>query len=81
MVRRRRSVRGSVEYSVKLDGLKLSADAESQIEGAIRAAVLEQLARLDFGGDLVVSPLGRRAAVRGGGGDPTQGIHVRGAEV
>ena len=44
------------EFQVKLDGLKLPADAEARITVAIRKAVLSELAGLDLGGDLRIHP-------------------------
>jgi hypothetical protein len=75
MVSKKRSAKGTIEYQVTLDGLKLSAQVENEIETAIRRTVLNHLATIDYGGDLVISPLGSDPG--GGGGGPTQGIHIR----
>ena len=39
------------EFIVKLDGLDLSADVEDRIAAAIRAAVMQELAKIDTGGE------------------------------
>jgi hypothetical protein len=41
------------EFIVKLNGIKLSADAEARIDKAIRSAVMQELARTDLKGDTV----------------------------
>jgi hypothetical protein len=75
-VAKRASTTTSAEFHVTLDGLALSPEQHAEIEAAIRRAVLEQIAGLDFQGDLVVSPLGQTKAL-GGGGGATSGIVAR----
>lgn len=41
------------EFVVKLDGIKLPSDVESQIAREIQATVLREIARIDLKGDLV----------------------------
>jgi hypothetical protein len=44
------------EFAVKLAGLKLPAEIEKRIATEIRQAVLREIAKLDFKGDLRIRP-------------------------
>ena len=45
------------EFKVVFDGIDLPADSRAAIEDAIRRAVADQVAQLDFHGDLAEQPL------------------------
>ncbi|HEX7176004.1 MAG TPA: hypothetical protein VF240_12155 [Pyrinomonadaceae bacterium] len=59
------------EFIVKLDGLDLSTDAEDRIAAAIRAAVMQELAKIDTGG----KKAGAGKAGAGGGSGFAAMIH------
>ena len=67
---------GSSEFRVILQGIKLSAEAESRIELAIKRLVLNELAAVDLKGDLQISPIEKfpNLIAMGPGGGHTQGI-------
>lgn len=40
------------EFIVKVDGIKLPAEAEARLNGEIQALVLREIAKIDYKGDL-----------------------------
>jgi hypothetical protein len=60
------------DLRVSISGLELSAEQNDQVCGALRQAVLQTMANLDFGGDRVAVAL--PLMIGGGGG--TQGIRA-----
>ena len=69
-----------VTYHVGIQGIKLGPDAEKRIETEIRRVVMQELASIDFQGDLQVSPVSKFPALFGDrfpiGGGHTAGIVI-----
>jgi hypothetical protein len=66
----------SSEFRVVLQGLKLKPDVEKRIEAQIRAVVMQELAAIDFKGDLHILPRSKFPSIftKNGGGGGTAGI-------
>jgi hypothetical protein len=49
----------SASYHVLVQGIKLDPEAEKRIEVEIRRVVMQELASIDFKGDLQISPISK----------------------
>jgi len=49
----------SASYHVVVQGIALDPEAEKRIEVGIRRVVMEELASIDFKGDLQISPISK----------------------
>jgi hypothetical protein len=67
-----------VTYHVGIQGIKLSADTEKRIETEIRRVVMQELATIDFQGDLEVSPVSKFPQLFGDRFPPIGGGHTAG---
>jgi hypothetical protein len=62
---------------VQIVGLPIPAAAKQNIENTINETVKTAIARLDTGGDLVMTPLSKIKSFGGGLGGATAGIWIR----
>lgn len=73
------------EFRVEIDGIQLSGEVLERINGAVRKAVLHELASVNLQGSSIDLLAGEGLTVSaiqggGGGGGGTQGIRVRPTE-
>jgi hypothetical protein len=64
-------------FVVQIVGLPIPAAAKQNIENTINETVKTAIARLDTGGDLVMTPLSKIKSFGGGLGGATAGIWIR----
>lgn len=72
----RKGVPGSEKFVVETVGLTLTPEVRERIQQRFREAALEELARLDTGGDLTATPLSEVKGFPGGHGG-TVGFFIR----
>jgi hypothetical protein len=71
----------SASYHVVVRGIKLSPEAEKRLEVEIRRVVMQELASIDFRGDLQISPLSKFPDLFDPGNPRIGGGHIAGIVV